>query len=492
MKRFTALVLTLIMMLSLCSCGGQEPEQNGAETESGTGEQEIIIGQEIGRSSVRLNEYDLRDIYSPPEGNITAMLIPIHVKGFPEYDDAFYSTIDAAMTTGDGNLLMGVKDYFLNASYGKLSIDYEIMPVYTPDMTMDEFYGRIGYNDFFMEIYLYALNHYDGDLGKFDSNGDGLADLVIFISEENRHFSYEATLGSWEFEELCGRTELPYRNCVSVGKDDFWITDDAEYQNMVLIHEISHMFGIMDYYDYNNQYCYVSFDMQEHVAQGDWNPYSKLSVGWVEPYVMPTDAECVTVKLRNLAEYGDVLLIPTSKGWNGLARDEYILVDVLAPRGNNVIAWSNHRPNESHCPQGGVRIYHVDARSYVRSMITDEKGIWLDDYEGYDRSNPDIELSYSYSNTTLKEPNYFTDLSPDPSIDYRFLWMINSDKSNMTKYFKTDYLFEEGQSFTMEEYQMQFPNYPLADNGYSLNYRITVDSYDPDTAEAVVTVTKLD
>ena len=52
-------------------------------------------------------------------------------------------------------------------------------------------------------------------------------------------------------------------------------------------------------------------------------------------------------------------------------------------------------------------------------------------------------------------------------------------------------LYGPGDVFSMEACADAFANAPLMNNGSTFDYEVRVDFYDPDTREAIVTVTKI-
>lgn len=66
----------------------------------------------------------------------------------------------------------------------------------------------------------------------------------------------------------------------------------------VLLHEFSHNFGLIDYYDvtYSGINAVGGFDMQSDNV-GDWNAYSKLAAGWMDPQVVTGLASGESVEL---------------------------------------------------------------------------------------------------------------------------------------------------------------------------------------------------
>ena len=62
----------------------------------------------------------------------------------------------------------------------------------------------------------------------------------------------------------------------------------------IFIHEMGHMFGLADYYDYSYQYSPAGgFSMQDYnIASHD--PFSAMALGWCDPYI-PTESCTITL-----------------------------------------------------------------------------------------------------------------------------------------------------------------------------------------------------
>lgn len=122
------------------------------------------------------------------------------------------------------------------------------------------------------------------------------------------------------------------------------------------IHETGHMFGLDDYYDYNEfkgpDGGLGGADMMDYTV-GDHNPFSKIILGWTTPLVVTE--ESVTVTLRPFSESGDVIMINPS--WENSYFDEYLLIDFYVPSFLN----EAHAGYRGLFSESGIRIFHVDA-----------------------------------------------------------------------------------------------------------------------------------
>ena len=104
--------------------------------------------------------------------------------------------------------------------------------------------------------------------------------------------------------------------------------------------------------------------MQSH-NMFDWNSYSKLSVGWVDPIVVTGNSDEVTITISAAATKGDCIVIPADYSeWNRSAFDEYFLIELFSPKGLNKDDWANWERHYNKLGNGGIRLYHVDARLF--------------------------------------------------------------------------------------------------------------------------------
>ena len=149
-------------------------------------------------------------------------------------------------------------------------------------------------------------------------------------------------------------------------KNNVYVAANSE----TIIHETGHALGLDDYYDYapssGNKGGIGSFGMMD-ANQGDHDPYSKVILGWTNPFLTAEDA---ALTLRSFAATGDTLMISKDNG--GSYFEEYFLIAFYTPTGVNEIK------KDAGCgfpSQNGVMVWHVDA-----TLRPDEE---LPDMEAY-------------------------------------------------------------------------------------------------------------
>ncbi|MBR5751767.1 MAG: SH3 domain-containing protein [Clostridia bacterium] len=472
---------------------------------------------------------------------INCMIIPVHFTDGYGFDDFFVSQVEKTM---NGAEVYSARQYYLNASYGKIDLQYEIMPVYDVGISswdMEAKWNSTGdyywYGEHYWQIYDGTRAKYAGDLSKFDTDNDGYADMVIMVfddpsvsGDDRCGTLYGGKVASMKYNRCSNNADHSYPSCnhfVCVekyqmmpddGKGESWRWEgDEAYKYMVLIHEIGHMFGICDLYNWNDIDEYdphtpLGFDMHD-TESGDLNPWTKISYGWLDPYVITPDIEEVTLRLRPSALYPDCILIPTSKGWNGTPFDEFMLVDVLAGVANNqyhwddeMVSWPEARYDEAK--DGGVRILHVDTRmAYPPYGKYTHDAKWFDPSRasGYDkkaitnRGALNVKWPTMVNSMGIGDATWY---SPDPNNAFYFLLhsMTRTGEDPLFKNrlggrgyydFIASDLFIPGTSFSMETHASAFANAPYMNNYGTFDYRITVNAYDPETMEAIVTVKRI-
>ena len=469
-----------------------------------------------------------RSIYetSADARTIHCMIIPVHFTDGYGYDDFdfFRAQVDKMM---NGTEIYSARQYYLNASYGMIDLQYEIMPVYEVGMSSYDMEKKWSstqdyywYTEHYWQIYDSTRAAYKGDLSKFDTDNDGYADIVIMVFDDpsvdgvsKRGSLYGGKVTYMARNRIINNADHNYPSCCHVvcleryqmlpddGKGESWRWENDEIDNwMVLNHELGHMFGVADLYCIDAVAPYLhhnplGFDL--HASEmGDLNSWTKLSFGWIDPYVITPDVEKVTLRLRCSALYPDCILIPTSKGWNGSPFDEFMLVDVFAKAGNNAAHWDSQltefTSQTDPARQGGVRILHIDQRMAYAN------GRWFDpSRDKLDRKSIDQPAIVNTMSIGIASPD-----SPDK--DNAFYFNIHAMKrtgrdplflkrENQRGYFNfcASDLFITGSGFSMESHGSAFANAPYMNNHGTLDYAVTVDYYDPTAMEAIVTVKRI-
>ena len=268
------------------------------------------------------------------------------------------------------------------------------------------------------------------------------------------------------------------------GSNDKLILDTHVY-----IHEMGHMFGLSDYYDYSYQYSPAGgFSMQDYnIASHD--PFSCMSLGWCDPYI-PT--ESCTIKLNTFQSSRDVILLTNS--WNAINSpfDEYLLIEFYSPDGLNKFDHENQyfaSDRKQRRPIGpnkvGIRLWHVDARLLSAPSLRDPSKITCD-------PNATGKVMHAMSNTYYGNSygrGYTTVLGREYG-NFNILQLIRNDPTETYESStKLDdlCLFHDGDTFTMNTFGRQFVNKArLNDSNKVLGWSFTV-KIDGEKAEIALT-----
>ncbi len=423
------------------------------------------------------------------------------------------------------NRLKSVSSYYRYNSYGKADFDFRYV-IYDCPLTCKQAYDiNQEPNNFFATIFEDIRKNHDIDLNILDKDGNGYVDLVSFISGEdttrtvgdgNRYNVTGGHLSRTDADPAVGSPSM--KNFIVTSYESMMKDPEPASQDQgirTLIHEIGHAFGLVDYYDfapYDGGIIDVlgTFDMQSHDV-GDWNCFSRFSCGWLNPYLISDNIISVTLKLSCSSENNSAIIIPTSKGFNGTAFDEYLLVDVMAPVGANGYDWAwgldGHllKPGDVKM-EGGVRIIHVDSRLARKTWknISPTEAVSV-----YQLFNSVDEIRKTLNDPEYENSIFATQIFPnsnayDPFIEgtnryYHLLDFIPCDGTSKYRictptdwsvfwFFSPSDLFSVGETFSMASMPDSFPNSPYANNGGTFDYSVRVDHYDTVNHEAIVTV----
>lgn len=256
------------------------------------------------------------------------------------------------------------------------------------------------------------------------------------------------------------------------------------------IHEMGHVFGLEDYYDYSeNRYeAGGSFSMQDYNVGGH-DPYSVFAFGWASAYV-PTETK--TIKIKSFQENHDLILLTPEFNEFGSPFDEYLLLELYTPTGLNEFD-ANHTYQNNTYVKGtkttGIRLWHVDSR------LASRKSEYARSFEIVDSNakQPGRYVTHAFSNSYYHETvdkDYLSILGTG-NYDYNILQLIRNSTSityRPTDHFSSESLFLAGDSFTMDTYSSQFVKGSYLNSGKSLGWSFTVDSIENGTA--TITVTK--
>lgn len=397
-----------------------------------------------------------------------------------------------------------VASYYNKESFGKVTLDGVVTDWYECNLSST----RITSTEAVSNLVLNAFNWYKQlnpqvDMKDFDSDSNGYIDSVILVyaaPDYDASNSRNETLWAycnWIQGNNANKAN-PQVNAYFFASYDFMYSKnksleralnssyhngDTRFCNIdahTYIHETGHLFGLEDYYDYSD-YEYTpagGFSMQDFNV-GAHDPYSKLALGWIDPYVI---TETKKVKIRPIEESGDVILVTNE--FHDSPFDEYLLIELYTSTGLNSFDVA-HQYGGSY-PEGvngyGIRIWHVDARlvRYTSSSSFPDSKMYTDfAYNSYVHA-----MSNSYKG------DYASNLGSS-YYNYNLLQLIrnNTSESYKTKSLLTySDLFQTGDIFSISKFNKQFVRNNALNSREAFNFTIYFNYVGNDYA--TITITK--
>lgn len=450
-------------------------------------------------------------------GKVKALIIPIEIKGY-SFQSTILEDINITFngTSDDTNYFESVSSYYYKTSYGKLDFDFTVAPVYQSSYTPNDIKH---YNN--KNLINKAVNDYiaNNDTKQFDSDGDGFIDMTWFVYSCHNG-SADTTLnrlenGSYETfwaysTDMNGSPNVsaPVVNSYGWASYDFMFevtgfkrySSSTKFDAHTFIHETGHLLGLDDYYSYDstvNIGPLGGLDMMDFNI-GDHNAFSKMLLGWTNPYVVSGDVTKQTYTINSSSISNDAILV--CNNWNGTVFDEYLLIELYSPDGLNRIDSKTVYSNVKMFSTYGVRIYHIDNRLLKFSY---KNGSYYADYSSNGFAIPmkdsEIKAISSLPNKSDKTSLYAILTSNTQTNEYSYdsryslIQAITANKVNTVKSKTTcsnESLFKEGDTFTMSEYGSTFfYNNNRFNNGDSFDYSITVNSLS--SSKATITLEKV-
>lgn len=447
----------------------------------------------------------------PLEGNPKLLIIPVWFNDSDTFidtsnkenvrDDIRKAYIGANTETG----WRSVKTFYAEESQNKMVLDATIADWYNVNASYKTYGDKNNGLSLTTSLVSTVSNWYftnnPSDTRKnYDTNGDGYLDgiMLIYASPDYYSLNDESVKNLWAYcfwtQAFNPDVDKPQANVFFWASYDFmYSTDkatertgkssygrgDTRYSNVdshTFIHEMGHVLGLQDYYDYN----YIAnpvggFTMQDNNVGGH-DPYSVMAYGWAQPYI-PTQS--ITLTINDFQSSHDVVLLANHTVNSPF--DEYLLVELYTPTGLNEFD-TTHR-YLGYYPQGvndyGIRVWHVDGR------LTYYNGNWSTSLV----TNPTRgNIYHAFSNSYGNEHGSF--LGED-YYNYNILQLIrNSTSETYTSKanFSNANLFKEGATFSMSTYSQQFVKGTKMNNGNALGWSFTVNSLS--NKSATITFTK--
>lgn len=519
MKKVCYLVPILLLITSLVSCAAKKENKFAYDYE-------VIENIYSYKDYANNSAYDCD--YCPTIGEPRLLVIPVWFTNSDNYiletrrEDVRDDIRKAYVGTPEETGWHSVSSYYEAESYGKCKLQATITEWYECGQASSYYYDdEIGIDrtiDLLLDaVDWYFTNNTDDSKTNYDLDKNGQLDGVMLIYGSPDY----TVLPSISSTESRGNM-WAYCNWISdISEADpenpivnvyFWASYDFMYSQgtaakartgkseaasgdtshciidtHTFIHEMGHVLGLEDYYDYSRGgYCPSGgFSMQDYNVGGH-DPYSVMAFGWVNPIVIHN--EC-SIDLKTFQDTHQLILLSNTRTYSGSPFDEYMLLELYSPTGLNALD-SQYQYSGAY-PKGptklGIRLWHVDARL---AYFEGRQVIYNEVYS--DPTTPDYKVTHAFSNT-YEDKNYGSVLGRFNS-DYYFYNILQLIRNNKSANFKnkrtikeTD-LFYEGDSYKQFDFSAQFVNGNRMNNMESLNWSFTINSIGEDSANITFTL----
>ena len=262
-----------------------------------------------------------------------------------------------------------VHDYFLDQSYGKFDLSFDVIGPVNLENTVSYYGNNVNGDDFHAGQMIYhACQLVDSlvDFNDYDWDGDGIAEEVFVL-----YAGYgEATGGGaktvwphmWSLVEASKDDVIPEKVEFDGCQIDVYACSNELYSRSgytemgigVFCHEFSHCFGLPDLYDtgYSNVFGMGMWDLLDAGSYNGplglgWVPagyssYERNFVGWMDFEELEKDT--LVIDQKPLTEQGSAYVI-----YNDGNRNEYYLLENRTKKG-----W------DAYLPGKGLLAIHVD------------------------------------------------------------------------------------------------------------------------------------
>ena len=400
-----------------------------------------------------------------------------------------------------------VKTFYEEESQGAMTLTGVVTDWYNVGISYKSYANKSSGQSATTSLVTTASNAYFGKSGSdprssFDTNNDGYLDgvMLIYAAPDFQSLGNDGYQNLWAYcywVQQAANVGNPIPNVFFWASYDFMYSSSKSYtqtgktsyghgdtshcnlDSHTFIHEMGHVLGLDDYYDYSDNGFEAAggFSMQDYNVGGH-DPYSVMAYGWADPYI-PTKSMSITINPFQSSH--DIILL-ANHTINSVF-DEYMLLELYTPAGLN--QFDSQYQYGGGYPQGpnaaGIRLWHIDAR--------------LVSYVTYDWStNPnDGEVTHAMTNT-YDNNNGNGHLSPlgEEYYDYNILQLIRNNTSESyrtSSVLGSSDLFKQGNSYSQPTYSSQFVDGNTMNNGSALGWSFSVTSLS--SSSATIQVTKL-
>lgn len=447
---------------------------------------------------------------SPSLGESKLLVIPVWFTDSSDFianKDNVRNDIETAyIGTSEETGWESVCSYYAKDSFGRVKLDATVSSWYECGKPSSDFYtsGDNTSSLVYDAVKWYKEAYQVSALTEFDKDQNGYIDgvILIYAAPDFQAAGKYSRSNMWAYTSWLGKTFAPKKNPVPNvffwASYDFMYSSDkavtrtglSEYANgdtrycnidtHTYIHEMGHVFGAYDYYDYDHVSCAAGgFSMQD-LNVGGHDPYSRLALGWVDALV-PNRTTSITVK--PVEEGGEIIIL--SPNYIGSPFDEYIILELYTPTGLN--QFDSEHLYDNRGPLGpsraGVRVWHVDGRlisvntrTYeIDAIVNEAKNPGSSHFLYHATNNNNGDTASTYGGNA-----YYNELElikNDVNEEYSAATIIDEDS-----------LFYTGDTFSVKQFRKQFVNGTRLNNKKALGWEVTFDSVTED--EMTVTLIK--
>lgn len=507
MKKRLLLLLLAAGSLSLTGCNFFTIIGSSTESYSETpwsGEKQKLTYTQTNLTPVHYQDVDTM----PTTGKPKLLVLPILFRDSSDFlnneeKEAVLTNVDKmAFGTSEDTGWHSISTYYREESHGACEIEGEVAPWYTTSYGYDQITSTKVVDIIISSAVKTWKEANPEKVKEYDTDGNGFLDGVLAIyggpnytnkAKLNGHRPNENMWAFTSWLDTSANTNNPSPKTYIWASYDFMENDNSHdllIDGHTYIHEMGHVFGLDDYYDYAKKGLWAgAFSMQDYNVGGH-DPYSMLALGWADPYV-PTSSATITIK--PFESSGDMILLSPDFSSNS-AFDEYILLEYYSPTGVN--ERDSKYQYEGTYPLGpnerGIRIWHVDAR--LLKIVTKRDSRTGREKDVYTITNTIDPSEGSYivgcTNTTKTGGDSDSYISIAAELqNYKLLQLIRKGDYSASKTddaLSNNYLFKSNETFSLSQYSGYFRNTTRLNNGSRFNWSVTVNSISRD--EATITV----
>lgn len=423
------------------------------------------------------------------------LLVPIEFKDYP-FSSSIIDSINIAFngTSEETNYWESVSSYFYKSSFGALNLEFVVLDVYRPsNKSYEELKSLYDPSRLITEgIKNHCNNHLNFNIDDFDIDDNGTIDAVVGLySAPNQYNTRDENISGngmfWAYSSYTskyGSKAEPVVNKYCFGPSDMLETRFSNYDAHTFIHEMGHVLGLNDYYDYTYTASPLgTYDMQDYNV-GDHNAWTKFAFGWNEPYIYETNKRNgAKIHINKATATGDAIVILDD--YHNTAFDEMLVIELFTNDGLNAVDSAQSYNGISPIPDTyGIKLYHVDSRLITkRGTPGKTEAIFID----YSR----LEKEGLYTSAIIGPSNSKTmSATKDALKQITFISKNETPGSYFHKPYTgwtADDLFRSGDSFTMEKYKAYFINEePKLNDGTYLNIEISFENVTEDGADVII------